>query len=67
MSARKKGDQYFSNQIVVTDDNFLHLGLQALKNFAKLLRLHHFPFSHQRIMPRYSIGTCCFSLGALGT
>src|SRR5260370_8933296 len=67
MSAREECDQYFANQIVVTDDDFLHLGFQAPKDFAKLLRPHHFPLPHQRTMPRYSIGTCCFSLRPLGT
>jgi len=68
VAASEKSYQYFADQVVVADDDFLNFAFQALENLAKLLRLHHSTFLlRQRIMPRYSIGTCCFSLGALGT
>src|SRR5262245_61323081 len=67
VSAGKKGNQHLPNDIIVTDDNFSYLGLQPSKDLLKFLRLHQAPFLDQRMMPRYSRGNCCFSIGASGT
>jgi hypothetical protein len=67
MSACEKGDQHLPNDIIVTDDNFSYLSFQPFKDLLKSLRLHQAPFLVQRIMPRYSKGSCCFSDGASGT
>jgi hypothetical protein len=44
MSSREKGDQHFSDDIVVADDNLPDLHLQTVENFLKSLGLHQIPF-----------------------
>src|SRR5262245_3183940 len=67
VSAGKKGNQHLPDDIIVTDDNFAYLSLQPSEDLLKFLRLHQASFLAQRMMPRYSRGSCCFSIGASGT
>src|SRR5262245_58610491 len=67
VSAGEKGDQHLPNDIIVTDDDFAYLGFQPLEDLLKFFRLHRAPFLAHRMMPRYSRGSCCFSIGASGT
>jgi hypothetical protein len=44
MSAREKSDQNFANQVIVANDDFLHLRFEALEGLLKLLRLQFISF-----------------------